>query len=147
MPRADAIAAIAEFVPDNNRSQMVRTAANTLIVDAYNANPSSMRAALENFSHVEAARKLALLGDMRELGAESLEEHKKIVLQLREAGIPACLVGEEFQKALAALPGDEAWFPSADALKEHLAAHPVRNAVVLIKGSHSISMEKVIHAL
>ena len=147
VPRADAIAAIAEFVPDNNRSQMVRTAANTLIVDAYNANPSSMRAALENFSHVEAARKLALLGDMRELGAESLEEHKKIVLQLREAGIPACLVGEEFQKALAALPGDEAWFPSADALKEHLAAHPVRDAVVLIKGSHSISMEKVIPAL
>ena len=147
VPRADAIAAIAEFVPDNNRSQMVRTAANTLIVDAYNANPSSMRAALENFSHVEAARKLALLGDMRELGAESLEEHKKIVLQLREAGIPACLVGEEFQKALAALPGDEAWFPSADALKEHLAAHPVRDAVVLIKGSHSISMEKVIPSL
>ena len=147
VPRADAIAAIAEFVPDNNRSQMVRTAANTLIVDAYNANPSSMRAALENFSHVEAACKLALLGDMRELGAESLEEHKKIVLQLREAGIPACLVGEEFQKALAALPGDEAWFPSADALKEHLAAHPVRDAVVLIKGSHSISMEKVIPSL
>ncbi len=147
VPRADAIAAIAEFVPDNNRSQMVRTDANTLIVDAYNANPSSMRAALENFSHVEAARKLALLGDMRELGAESLEEHKKIVLQLREAGIPACLVGEEFQKALAALPGDEAWFPSADALKEHLAAHPVRDAVVLIKGSHSISMEKVIPSL
>ena len=147
VPRADAIAAIAEFIPDNNRSQMMRTAANTLIVDAYNANPSSMRAALENFSHVEAASKLALLGDMRELGAESLEEHKKIVLQLREAGIPACLVGEEFQKALSELPGDEAWFPNVDALKEHLAANPVRDAVVLIKGSHSISMEKVIPSL
>ena len=147
MPRADAIAAIAEFVPDNNRSQMVRTEANTLIVDAYNANPSSMRAALENFGHVEAAHKLALLGDMRELGAESLEEHKKIVLQLREAGIPACLVGEEFQKALSALPGDEAWFPSSETLAEHLAAHPVHDAMILVKGSRGIQMEKVLPAL
>ena len=147
VPRADAIAAIAEFVPDNNRSQMVRTEANTLIVDAYNANPSSMRAALENFGHVEAAHKLALLGDMRELGAESLEEHKKIVLQLREAGIPACLVGEEFQKALSALPGDEAWFPSSEALAEHLAAHPVHDAMILVKGSRGIQMEKVLSAL
>jgi len=147
VPRADAIAAIAEFVPDNNRSQMVRTEANTLIVDAYNANPSSMRAALENFGHVEAAHKLALLGDMRELGAESLEEHKKIVLQLREAGIPACLVGEEFQKALSALPGDEAWFPSSEALAEHLAAHPVHDAMILVKGSRGIQMEKVLPAL
>ena len=147
VPRADAIAAIAEFVPDNNRSQMVRTEANTLIVDAYNANPSSMRAALENFGHVEAAHKLALLGDMRELGAESLEEHKKIVLQLREAGIPACLVGEEFQKALSALPGDEAWFPSSEALTEHLAAHPVHDAMILVKGSRGIQMEKVLPAL
>ena len=147
VPRADAIAAIAEFVPDNNRSQMVRTEANTLIVDAYNANPSSMRAALENFGHVEAAHKLALLGDMRELGAESLEEHKKIVLQLREAGIPACLVGEEFQKALSALPGDEAWFPSSEALAEHLTAHPVHDAMILVKGSRGIQMEKVLPAL
>ena len=147
VPRADAIAAIAEFVPDNNRSQMVRTEANTLIVDAYNANPSSMRAALENFGHVEAAHKLALLGDMRELGAESLEEHKKIVLQLREAGIPAFLVGEEFQKALSALPGDEAWFPSSEALAEHLAAHPVHDAMILVKGSRGIQMEKVLPVL
>lgn len=147
VPRADAIAAIAEFVPDNNRSQMVRTERNTLIVDAYNANPSSMRAALENFGHVEAAHKLALLGDMRELGAESVEEHKKIVRQLREAGIPACLVGEEFQKALNALHEDFPWFASSEALTDYLAANPVRDTVILIKGSHSISMEKVIPSL
>ena len=147
VPRADAIAAIAEFVPDNNRSQMVRTAANTLIVDAYNANPSSMRAALENFGHVEAAHKLALLGDMRELGAESVEEHKKIVLQLRETGIPACLVGEEFQKALSALPGDEAWFPTSEALAAHLKDHSVSGAMILVKGSRGIQMEKVIPTL
>ena len=147
VPRADAIAAIAEFVPDNNRSQMVRTERNTLIVDAYNANPSSMRAALENFGHVEAAHKLALLGDMRELGAESVEEHKKIVRQLLEAAIPACLVGEEFQKALNDLHEDFPWFASSEALTDYLAANPVRDTVILIKGSHSISMEKVIPSL
>ena len=148
VPRADAIAAIAEFAPDNNRSQMVRTQANTLIVDAYNANPSSMRAALDNFRHVQAPRKLALLGDMRELGEESLAEHQKVVRQLRGDGLPACLVGEEFRRALEILePGDEPWFADSAALAAHLAAHPVRDAVVLVKGSRGIQMEKVLPVL
>ena len=148
VPRADAIAAIAEFAPDNNRSQMMRTQANTLIVDAYNANPSSMRAALDNFRHVQAPRKLALLGDMRELGEESLAEHQKVVRQLRGDGLPACLVGEEFRRALESLePGDEPWFADSAALATHLAAHPVRDAVVLVKGSRGIQMEKVLPTL
>ena len=148
VPRADAIAAIEGFIPDNNRSQMVRTEANTLIVDAYNANPSSMRAALDNFRAVQAPRKLALLGDMRELGAESVAEHEKIVRQLRAAGLPACLVGEEFQKALAALPpGDEQWFPDSEALAAHLSQHPVKDSVILVKGSRGIQMEKVLSTL
>ena len=148
VPRADAIAAIAAFAPDNNRSQMVRTQANTLIVDAYNANPSSMRAALDNFRHVQAPRKLALLGDMRELGEESLSEHQKVVRQLRGDGLQACLVGEEFRRALESLePGDEPWFADSAALAAHLAAHPVRDAVVLVKGSRGIQMEKVLPAL
>ncbi len=148
VPRADAIAAVEGFVPDNNRSQMVRTADNTLIVDAYNANPSSMRAALDNFSAVQAEHKLALLGDMRELGEESVAEHRKIVLQLREAGLKAALVGEEFKKALDALqPGDETWFPDSEALAEHVASHPVRGFVILVKGSRGIQMEKVLPKL
>jgi UDP-N-acetylmuramoyl-tripeptide--D-alanyl-D-alanine ligase len=145
--RADAVAAIEGFIPDNNRSQMVRTAANTLIVDAYNANPSSMRAALENFAHIEAAHKLALLGDMRELGAESLAEHEKVVRQLRDADLDACLVGEEFQKALASFADADrriSWFPSSEALAEHLKAHPVSGAMILVKGSRGIQMEKAI---
>ncbi len=148
VPRADAIAAIAAFAPDNNRSQMVRTQANTLIVDAYNANPSSMRAALDNFRLVQAPRKIALLGDMRELGEESLSEHQKVVRQLRGDGLQACLVGEEFRRALESLePGDEPWFADSAALAAHLAAHPVRDAVVLVKGSRGIQMEKVLPAL
>ena len=150
--RADAIAAVAEFVPDNNRSQMVRTSANTLIVDAYNANPSSMRAAVENFSNVEAANKLALLGDMRELGEESVAEHIKILDLLCSAHLDACLVGEEFKKAMESpsFAGTDrriSWFPTADALAEHLKANPVSDTVLLIKGSHSISMEKVVPTL
>ena len=150
--RADAIAAVAEFVPDNNRSQMVRTSANTLIVDAYNANPSSMQAAVENFSNVEAANKLALLGDMRELGEESVAEHIKILDLLCSARLDACLVGEEFKKAMESpsFAGTDrriSWFPTADALAEHLKANPVSDTVILIKGSHSISMEKVVPTL
>ncbi|MBQ9450136.1 MAG: UDP-N-acetylmuramoyl-tripeptide--D-alanyl-D-alanine ligase [Bacteroidales bacterium] len=146
--REDAIAAVEGFVPDNNRSQMMRTERNTLVVDAYNANPSSMRAALDNFRLIEAEHKIALLGDMRELGDESLAEHEKVVGQLRENGLQACLVGEEFRKALDALdPGTEAWFPTSEALAAHLAAHPAAGAVILIKGSRGIQMEKVLTVL
>lgn len=148
VPRRDAWAAVAEYAPDNNRSQMVRTARNTLIVDAYNANPSSMRAALDNFRHIEADARLALLGDMRELGAESPAEHEKVILLLRENGIPACLVGEEFRKALDMLGGgDEKWFPDSGALAAHLAEQPVQGCVVLIKGSRGIRMERVLDSL
>lgn len=148
VPRRDAWAAVAEYAPDNNRSQMVRTARNTLIVDAYNANPSSMRAALDNFRHIEADARLALLGDMRELGAESPAEHEKVILRLRENGIPACLVGEEFRKALDMLGGgDEKWFPDSGALAAHLAEQPVQGCVVLIKGSRGIRMERVLDSL
>ncbi len=162
VPRADAIAAVEGFVPSNNRSQMTRTAANTLIVDAYNANPSSMRAALENFALVQADRKLALLGDMRELGAESLFEHVKVLEQLRSAGLDACLVGEEFRKAQEFLETSPQpvipastrnllprcnRFPSSEALAEWLEKHPVQGAVILIKGSRGIQMEKVLDRL
>ena len=148
VPRAEAIAAVEGFVPSNNRSQMTRTASNTLIVDAYNANPSSMRAALENFALVEAEHKLALLGDMRELGAESVAEHVKVLKPLRTAGLDACLVGEEFKKAQEALddPGFP-WFADSEALADALTARPVRDAGILIKGSRGIQMEKVLNCL
>ncbi|MCR4824146.1 MAG: UDP-N-acetylmuramoyl-tripeptide--D-alanyl-D-alanine ligase [Bacteroidales bacterium] len=148
VPRRDAIEAVEAFVPDNNRSQMMRTERNTLVVDAYNANPSSMRAALDNFRHIKAAQKLALLGDMRELGAESLAEHVKVVKHLREMHLPACLVGEEFRKALDSLDaGTECWFPDSAALAEHLSDNPVSGAVILIKGSRGIKMETVLERL
>lgn len=144
----DAISAIEAYVPSNNRSQMTRTQSNTLIVDAYNANPSSMAAALENFAAVVADSKVALLGDMRELGDESVAEHQKVVLALQHGGLEAYLVGEEFRKALDSSGYEPlGWFPDSSALAEHLKEHKIENAVVLVKGSRGIQMEKVLEYL
>lgn len=148
VPRKDAIAAIEAYTPANNRSQMSRTERNTLIEDMYNANPSSMDAALSNFAALNAESKLALLGDMRELGDDSVTEHEKVLRKLQECGIPAFLVGEEFRKALnntgIAVKG---WFENSEALASHLEANPVIGSVVLIKGSRGIRMEKVLPTL
>ena len=144
VPRKDAVEAIAAFVPDNIRSQMVRTNRNTLIVDAYNANPSSMKAALDNF---EADRKLALLGDMKELGDESAAEHLKVVDRLLASGADAMLVGPEFRSAAAACGADFPCFDSSDELAASLRENPVSAALILVKGSRSTGMEKVIPEL
>lgn len=153
--REEAVKAISAYEPTNKRSQMVKTERNTLIVDAYNANPSSMSAALDNFSHVEAPVKLALLGDMRELGTDSVKEHAKIVWKLCSEGIDAYLVGDEFRKALAQLDIDPCsgetcicgCFDDSDALAAFLEENPVDGAMVLVKGSRGIQMEKTLAKL
>lgn len=148
VPRAAAIEAIEAYCPANQRSQMVKTERNVLIVDAYNANPSSMTAALENFAAVQADDKLALLGDMRELGAESVAEHVKILELLKRIGIPAFLVGEEFGKAVAiAALGDFSCFDTSDSLAAFMNEHPVSGKVILVKGSRGIKMENVLPCL
>jgi UDP-N-acetylmuramoyl-tripeptide--D-alanyl-D-alanine ligase len=145
----EASAAIAAYVPSNNRSQMVRTETNTLIVDAYNANPTSMEAALTNFSTIEAQKKVALLGDMLELGEESLNEHVKVLLLALGCGLDKiCLVGKEFRNALGSLSCAEAIsFLSSDELAIWLEENPVNDSAVLIKGSRGTRMEKVIQKL
>lgn len=148
VPRADAISAVEQYCPSNQRSQMVKTERNTLIVDAYNANPSSMKAALDNFAAVQSGGKLALLGDMRELGDESLAEHIKIIRQLQAFGLEACLVGEEFGKALkdSGATGFSC-FDTSDSLAAWLRANPVSGKVILVKGSRGIRMEKTLPEL
>ena len=158
--RAEAAVAISAYIPSNNRSQMSRTERNVLIEDAYNANPSSMAAALDNFSNMEDPRKVALLGDMRELGADSLKEHVAVLEKLRALGLwKVCLVGEEFRKALASTADSAAdaagasadaalfWYPDSDALAAALRAHPLSGCIILVKGSRGIRMEKVLPAL
>ena len=147
---AEAAAAIGAYIPANNRSQMSRTARNTLIEDAYNANPSSMAAALDNFSNMTDPLRVALLGDMRELGADSVAEHINVLHKLEGLGLhKVCLVGDEFRKALeeAGNPLGFSWFPDSDALAAALAEHPLEGCVILVKGSRGIRMEKVIPAL
>ena len=139
--------AISSYTPSNSRSQMVRTANNTLIVDAYNANPSSMRAALDNFSRIEAPDKTALLGDMRELGENSVNEHIDILRLALSLGISdLCLVGDEFSKAMKSVdcPPTVRWYPDSSMLAAALHNAPLTGHVILIKGSRGIMMEKVL---
>ncbi len=148
IPTGRAAEAIAAYHPTNNRSQLSRTARNTLIEDAYNANPSSMAAALDNFANMADERKVALLGDMRELGEDSVAEHINVLRRLERLGLyKVCLVGEEFRKALDDTGLNFSWFPSSDELAASLAEHPLEGCVILVKGSRGIRMEKVIPAL
>lgn len=142
--RAAAISAIEAYVPSNNRSQMQKTERNVLIVDAYNANPSSMDAALSNFAGFEAAVKIALLGDMLELGETSVAEHRKIVDKVNGCGFKAYYVGEEFAKA-----GASPCFASSDELAEYISAHQQEftGAAILVKGSRGKRMERTIPVL
>jgi UDP-N-acetylmuramoyl-tripeptide--D-alanyl-D-alanine ligase len=154
--RADAIAAIEAYTPANSRSQLEKTARNILIVDAYNANPTSMGLAIDNLAAIRSDGKLALLGDMRELGDASVEEHKNIVRKLVASGLKSYLVGEEFGKALSELgivPGADplilGCFLTSDALAEYISGHQAAfsGATVLVKGSRGIRMEKVLPEL
>ena len=150
IPLQDGLAAIAAYTPSNNRSQMTRTERNVVIEDAYNANPSSMAAALDNFARLQADCKVALLGDMRELGEDSVKEHVRILKKLDECGLThACLVGDEFRKALeeAGTPDYVKWFATSDDLAAALAERPLSGATVLVKGSNSIRMGKVLPTL
>lgn len=141
----DAVAAIEEYVPSNNRSQMTRTERNTLIVDAYNANPSSMEAALMNFARVEAEHKVAMLGDMLELGEDSLEEHIKVVRKAKDCGLSEVMfVGGEFAAAVKELSESMLCFGSSQELAGWLQANPLSGAMVLLKGSRGTRMEKLI---
>ena len=150
VPLQDGLAAIAAYVPSNSRSQMTRTERNVVIEDCYNANPSSMAASLDNFAALQASCKVALLGDMRELGPDSVQEHVKILKKLSDCGLThACLVGEEFRKALeeAGTPDFVKWYATSDDLAAALAERPLSGATVLVKGSNSLRMGKVMASL
>ena len=150
IPLKDGLAAIAAYTPSNNRSQMTRTERNVIIEDAYNANPSSMAAALDNFALLQSDCKIVMLGDMRELGEDSVKEHVKILKKLDDCGLThACLVGDEFRKALeeTGTPEYVKWFATSDDLAAALAERPLTGATVLVKGSNSMRMGKVIPTL
>ena len=130
--------ALEEYHPTNNRSQLTETEHNRLIVDAYNANPSSMQAALENFSQIPAQRKMLILGDMRELGPTSQEEHQGVVnyIETMEDLSDVWLVGQEFAKT----DNHFRHFDSADDVKAAIAQEQPEGRLILIKGSNSMRL-------
>jgi UDP-N-acetylmuramoyl-tripeptide--D-alanyl-D-alanine ligase len=138
--------AIASYTPSNNRSQLKRTARNSLVVDAYNANPDSMRAALRNFAALTVAPKAVILGDMKELGAESPALHRDIVSEV-EAGRfdRVYLCGEHFSQAAAA--ANILAYPSTAALAAALRRHPPEGFHILLKGSRGMALEQMIDLL
>ena len=135
--------AVAEYMPQNNRSQLTETERNRLVVDAYNANPTSMAAALENFSMIKAQDKMLILGDMRELGEASDSEHRKIVEEIVKYGFTQVwLVGSEFAKAADGC--GFRLFADVDEVNKALETEKVTGKTILIKGSNSIGLTKTI---
>ena len=137
---ATAAAALEAYIPGNHRSQIETVGSNTVIEDYYNANPTSMTAALRNLSHLTHDNKCAILGDMLELGAVSEQEHRNIVMLSKELGINAIFVGSCFQKL--AIP-DITAFANVEEANAYIATHPFQNAMILVKGSRGIHLEKL----
>lgn len=144
----DIVAALSEYTPTNNRSQCTRTERNTLIVDAYNANPTSMEAAIKNFSKIETSdKKVLILGDMKELGGDSEAEHIKVLNQIKYLGFTECyFVGSEFAKVAPSL-GFTQCFSDVDLLAEHFQSNSIENSTILIKGSNSTRLTKIVDSL
>jgi len=139
--------AIADYTPTNNRSQSMKTQRNHLIIDAYNANPSSMQVALDNFLNLKDSPKMVIIGEMKELGEYSLEEHQKLVDRLRESAIDKIILcGENFRN-IASISLEWTVFQHTQELLDYLQAENFSGFNILIKGSRANQLEKTIEFL
>ncbi len=138
------IKALENYSPTNNRSQFIKTEKNEIVMDAYNANPVSMSNSIKNFRNISDNNHLLILGDMRELGNESLNEHQEILDLVKELGFyNVILVGSEFNKVNC----DFVSFSNVDELINHINQNEISGMKILVKGSHSIHLEKIINIL
>lgn len=148
---AAAVAAIELYVPSNNRSQLMNSEKNTLIVDAYNANPTSMKISLENFRALKATKKVLIIGDMLELGHDSQKEHEAILSIIAQLNAKRTFfVGKEFEKAAKGIEyfdKNSQFFPDSLALQEHLRREDLKGYTIFIKGSRGTKLERCIEAL
>ncbi|MBR2102240.1 MAG: UDP-N-acetylmuramoyl-tripeptide--D-alanyl-D-alanine ligase [Prevotella sp.] len=136
--------ALADYVPSNNRSQLEQTAHNRLVVDAYNANPTSMAAAIDNFCHISHPHKMLILGDMKELGADSETEHQRVAdMVARCQAEEVWLVGPEFAKTQC----EYRKLPDTEAVAAAIGEHQPQGRLILIKGSHSMRLDKLVELL
>lgn len=135
---------IENYTPSNSRSQLVQTGTNSILLDAYNANPSSMKLAIKNFIHYPADNKVLLLGAMAELGNESLKEHEQVIHQIEsESWKAVVLVGGDFMK----IKHPFLSFPTSAEAGKWVASRSFQNTAFLVKGSRSMQMEKAIESL
>jgi len=142
VPPEDIVDAAERYSPKNSRSQYIETEGNKLIMDAYNANPNSMRNAIQNFLKLKAPAKMMILGDMLELGTYSRNEHLDILnLLKKESDIKVMLVGPEFKKT--AEETDYMTFEDVNGLMNHFREHPVKDHLILLKGSRGMQLEKL----
>lgn len=142
----DIIEALEQYTPTNSRSQVIETEKNRILMDAYNANPTSMRAALINFANIRGEQHLLILGDMRELGSASEEEHRNILALMKELGFKeAFLVGQNF----CTYNDNPNWktFANVEDLCQYIESHPIEGKHILVKGSRGIQLEKVLPLL
>lgn len=136
--------AIEAYTPDNARSQLIERGSNRIILDAYNANPSSMQVALESFVRQKSDNKFLFLGAMMELGQDAIHEHRLLVESIQKTGIKnVVLVGGDFS----AIDHPFLYFPDSTSAAEWVKQHPPAEALILIKGSRSTKMEKILDAL
>lgn len=144
VPEADIAAALAEYTPQNNRSQLTVTEHNRLVVDAYNANPTSMRAALDNFARMEVPRKMAILGDMKELGEATAAAHQEVVDRLGVCAFDEVwLVGEAFAQTR----HTQRTFADVEQVKAALQETMPKDYYILIKGSNSMKLATLVSHL
>ncbi len=139
--------ALEGYIPENNRSQLITKGTNEIILDAYNANPSSMAVAIENFIQLHNLNKIAILGDMFELGEESLQEHKQVVDSLSNQKDIVChFVGTDFFAN--SLNNDNFYFhASFNDLETYLKTQQIENSTILIKGSRGMALERTLELL
>lgn len=139
------IEALENYTPTNNRSQFIKSEKNEIVMDAYNANPVSMHHAIKNFRNISSDNTLLILGDMRELGKDSEKEHKIIVNLIKELKFEnVILVGSEFKKNA---DTDFTTFDNVDELLSYINDNNISGKKILIKGSNSIRLEKIINVL
>ena len=139
--------AIENYIPENNRSQLIKKGTNEIILDAYNANPSSMQVAIENFKQLNHNNKIAILGDMFELGEESLEEHHKTVALLKgETNITTYFIGKDFYTNLIEDTNIN-FFEDFLTFSTYLKSIEITNSLILIKGSRGMALERTLEIL
>jgi UDP-N-acetylmuramoyl-tripeptide--D-alanyl-D-alanine ligase len=139
--------ALMNYEPSNNRSQIIKTAKNTLILDAYNANPTSMKSAIESFSMIDNSSKIAILGDMFELGNESKKEHQSIVELVIDLNLKCFFVGKYFYEFEHFKDEQVFFFENKKELHHYIDNKEINHSLVLLKGSRGVGLEEFVEKL